>query len=113
MSKIKITLSNITEETKKGLPKIDLQPKGDRVIVLPLDGEEKVGRIIIPDTAKEKPQKGLIIATGPGTEEAPMTVQRGDVIVYGKYAGSEYDFDQTTFLIMRIFDIQADVVKPY
>lgn len=95
------------------LPKCDLQPRGDRVIVWPLEAEEKVGMIIIPDTAKDRSLKAIVIAAGPGTEEVRMDLRRGEVISYGKYSGTEYTYEGTTFIIMRVFDIQCDVVNPY
>ena len=69
---------------------LNITPLSDRVIVMPAAAEEKTaGGIIIPDTAKEKPQKGLVVAAGPGKKDEPVTVKVGDTILYGKYAGSQ------------------------
>jgi len=78
----------------------------DRVLVEPAPAEEKTaGGIIIPDTAKEKPQKGTIVAVGNGKKDEPMTVKVGDVVLYGKYSGTEVNIDGKTYLIMREDDI--------
>ncbi len=69
--------------------KLNIKPLHDRVLVEPAKAEEKtIGGIIIPDTAKEKPQKGTIVAVGPGKKDEPMTVKEGDTVLYGKYAGT-------------------------
>lgn len=68
-----------------------IKPLADRVLVLPAPAEEKVGGIIIPDTAKEKPQRGKVIAVGNGTKDDPMTLKEGDEVLYGKYAGTEIE----------------------
>ena len=74
----------------------------------PAAAEEKTaGGIIIPDTAKEKPQRGIVMAAGPGKKDEPMTVKTGDTILYGKYAGTEVSFEGDDFLIMRESDILA------
>ncbi len=83
-----------------------MKPINDRVVVKPAPAEEKTkGGIIIPDTAKEKPQKGEIIAVGPGKEGNLMTVQVGDTVLYGKYAGQELHYEGKDYLIMREDDI--------
>lgn len=83
-----------------------MKPINDRVVVKPAPAEEKTaGGIIIPDTAKEKPQRGKIIAVGPGKEGNPMTVKVGDTVLYGKYAGQELQYDGDEYLIMREEDI--------
>lgn len=83
-----------------------MKPIGDRVVVQPSQAEEKTkGGIIIPDTAKEKPQQGVIIAVGPGKDGNSMTVKNGDVVLYGKYAGQEINHDGEDYLIMREDDI--------
>ena len=70
-----------------------MKPINDRVVVKPASAEEKtVGGIIIPDTAKEKPQKGEVIAVGPGKDGNKMTVKKGDIVLYGKYAGQEINY---------------------
>ena len=84
------------------------RPLHDRVLVESLDSEEKTaGGIIIPDTAKEKPQMGKIVAIGKGTKENPITVKVGDTILYGKYAGTELKYEQEDYLIMKESDILA------
>ncbi|MEO7176312.1 MAG: co-chaperone GroES [Saprospiraceae bacterium] len=83
-----------------------MKPINDRVVVKPAPAEEKTkGGIIIPDTAKEKPQRGEVIAVGPGKEGNLMTVTVGDIVLYGKYAGQELNFEGTDYLIMREDDI--------
>ena len=85
-----------------------LQPLSDRVLVKPVAAEQKTaGGIIIPDSAKEKPLKGEVIAAGPGTKDEAMQVAAGDVVLYGKYAGTEIELDGEKFLIMRQSDILA------
>lgn len=89
---------------------VNLKPLADRVLVEAAAAEEKtVGGIIIPDTAKEKPQKGIVIAAGNGKKDEPMTVKAGDNILYGKYAGTEISVDGKEYLIMRESDIFAIV----
>ncbi|NOT36803.1 MAG: co-chaperone GroES [Saprospiraceae bacterium] len=83
-----------------------MKPINDRVIVKPASAEEKTkGGIIIPDTAKEKPQRGEVIAVGPGKEDNKMTVKKGDIVLYGKYAGQEFNYKGVDYLIMREDDI--------
>ncbi|RDY59344.1 co-chaperone GroES [Flagellimonas nanhaiensis] len=92
------------------MAKINIKPLADRVLVEPAQAETKTASgIIIPDTAKEKPQKGKIVAVGPGTKDEPMTVKVGDMVLYGKYAGTELKLDGGDFLIMRESDILAIV----
>ncbi len=87
---------------------VNITPLHDRVIVKPAPAEEKTaGGIIIPDTAKEKPQRGTVMAAGPGKKDEPMSVKTGDSILYGKYAGTEVNFDGEDYLIMRESDILA------
>ncbi|MES2702914.1 MAG: co-chaperone GroES [Bacteroidota bacterium] len=87
---------------------VNVTPLHDRVIVKPAPAEEKTaGGIIIPDTAKEKPQRGTVVAAGPGKKDEPMSVKSGDTILYGKYAGTEVNFDGEDLLIMRESDILA------
>ena len=88
---------------------MNIKPLADRVLVLPAPAEEKVGGIIIPDTAKEKPQRGKIIAVGQGTKDDPMVVKAGDSVLYGKYAGTELEFDGTKYIMMRQSDVLAVV----
>jgi chaperonin GroES len=88
------------------MSKINFKPNEDRVLVQPAPAEEKTSSgIIIPDTAKEKPQKGKVIAVGNGLEDKPVTVKVGDNILYGKYAGTEITIDGKDYLIMRNSDI--------
>jgi chaperonin GroES len=90
--------------------KVNITPLHDRVIVKPAAAEEKsAGGIIIPDTAKEKPQRGTVVAAGPGKKDEPMTVKAGDTILYGKYAGTEISLEGQDYLIMRESDILAVV----
>jgi chaperonin GroES len=88
--------------------KIKIQPLEDRVLVHPASAEEKTsGGIIIPDTAKEKPQKGKVVAVGKGKKDEPMTVKVGDEVLYGKYSGTELTVDGKDYIIMRESDIYA------
>ncbi|WP_406672072.1 co-chaperone GroES [Natronospira sp.] len=90
------------------MTKVNIKPLADRVLVQPAPAEEKTsGGIIIPDTAKEKPQKGTVVAVGEGTKDNPVTLKVGDNVLYGKYAGTELNFDGTDYLIMRESDIYA------
>jgi chaperonin GroES len=83
-----------------------MKPINDRVVIKPAPADEKTkGGIIIPDTAKEKPQKGEVVAVGPGKDGNLMTVQVGDIVLYGKYAGQEIEIDGGTYLIMREDDV--------
>ena len=85
-----------------------IKPLADRVLIVPAPAEEKtIGGIIIPDTAKEKPLKGEVIATGNGTKDEEMVVKAGDTVLYGKYAGQEIELDGVKYLIMRQSDILA------
>lgn len=86
-----------------------IKPLADRVLVLPAQAEEKVGGIIIPDTAKEKPQRGKVIAVGNGTKDEEMILKVGDEVLYGKYAGTELENDGEKYLIMRQSDVLAIV----
>jgi len=83
-------------------------PIADRVLVEPTPAEEKTaGGIIIPDTAKEKPQRGTVVAVGQGKKDEPMTVKSGQTVLYGKYSGTEVQIDGKDYLIMRESDIMA------
>ena len=86
---------------------MNIKPLADRVLVLPAQAEEKVGGIIIPDTAKEKPQHGTIVAAGNGTKDEEMILKEGDEILYGKYSGTELEVEGTKYLIMRQSDVLA------
>lgn len=87
---------------------MNIQPLADRVVVQPALAEATTkSGIIIPDTAKEKPQRGTIVAVGSGKKDEPMTVKVGDTVLYGKYAGTEISVDGSDYLIMRESDIFA------
>lgn len=91
---------------------IKLKPLADRVVVAPMEKETMKGGIIIPDTAKEKPQQGKIIAVGPGQisdsgERVAPEVKKGDIVLYGKYAGTEVNVDGNDYLILRESDVLA------
>lgn len=87
---------------------MNIKPLADRVLVKPAVAEEKtVGGIIIPDTAKEKPLKGEVLAIGKGTKDEEMVVKKGDQVLYSKYAGTELELDGEKYLIMRQSDILA------
>ncbi|MBE6206294.1 MAG: co-chaperone GroES [Rikenellaceae bacterium] len=85
-----------------------IKPLSDRVLVLPNPAEEKTaGGLFIPDTAKEKPLMGKVVAVGPGTADVKMEVKEGDQVLYGKYAGTEISFEGVDYLIMKQSDIMA------
>ncbi len=86
-----------------------IKPLADRVLVQSAPAEEKVGGIIIPDTAKEKPQRGKVIAVGQGTKDDPMVLKEGDTVLYGKYAGTELENEGEKYLMMRQSDVLAVV----
>ena len=90
---------------------MNIKPLADRVLVIPAQAEEKVGGIIIPDTAKEKPQHGTIVAAGNGTKDEEMVLEEGDEVLYGKYSGTELEVEGTKYLIMRQSDVLAVVQK--
>jgi len=96
---------------------IKLRPLDDRIVVEPLEAEEvTAGGIVLPDTAKEKPQRGTVLATGPGKlldsgERGQMSVAVGDEVIYGKYAGSDIEIDGNEVKILRESDVLAKVVK--
>lgn len=92
------------------MSEVKIKPLADRVVIEPKEAEEKTASgLIIPDSAKEKPQKGKIVATGPGTKDEKMEVKVGDIVLYGKYAGTEISIDGNDYLIMRQSDILAIV----
>lgn len=86
-----------------------IKPLADRVLVQPAPAEEKIGGIIIPDNAKEKPLRGLIMATGNGTKDEEMILKEGDTVLYGKYSGTELELDGVKYLMMRQSDVLAIV----
>lgn len=85
-----------------------IQPLADRVLVKPVAAEEKtISGIIIPDSAKEKPLRGEVLAVGKGTKDEEMVLKAGDRVLYGKYAGTELEYEGEKFLIMRQSDVLA------
>ncbi|MDO4496306.1 MAG: co-chaperone GroES [Bacteroidales bacterium] len=87
---------------------MNIKPLADRVLVKPAPAETKtIGGIIIPDTAKEKPMKGEVVAAGNGTKDEEMILKVGDTVLYGKYAGQELEFEGEKYLIMRQSDVMA------
>ena len=89
---------------------LNIRPLADRVIVEPAAVETTTASgIIIPDTAQEKPQKGTVVSVGPGKKDEPMTVNVGDTVLYGKYSGTEFKYEDGEYLIMREADIMAIV----
>ena len=99
------------------MSKINLRPLDDRVVVEPVEAEEvTAGGIVLPDTAKEKPQRGVVLAIGPGKlldsgERGELSVAVGDEVIYGKYAGSDIEMDGRDLKILRESDILARVVS--
>lgn len=92
------------------MSKLNIQPLADRVIIEAAPAEEKTASgIIIPDTAKEKPQQGTVVAAGSGLKDEPMTVKVGDTVLYGKYSGTEINIEGNDYLIMKEADIYAIV----
>jgi len=92
------------------MSKVNITPLADRVLIEPAAAEETTASgIIIPDTAKEKPQKGTVVAAGAGKKDEPLTVKEGDTVLYGKYAGTEITVEGKDYLIMRESDIFAIV----
>ena len=89
---------------------MNIRPLADRVLVMPAKTEEKIGGIIIPDTAsKEKPTQGVIVAVGNGTKDEPMTLKAGDNVLYGNYTRTEIELEGEKYLIMRQSDVLAVV----
>ena len=90
------------------MAQLSIKPLADRVVIEQALAEQKTASgIIIPDTAKEKPQKGVVVAVGPGTKDTPMTLKVGDVVIYGKYAGTEIHLEGKDYMIMRENDVIA------
>jgi chaperonin GroES len=90
------------------MAELNIKPLADRVVIQPAPAEEKTASgLIIPDTAKEKPQRGKVVAVGEGKKDEPLTVKVGDTVLYGKYSGTEVSFDGQDLLIMRESDIYA------
>jgi chaperonin GroES len=86
---------------------MNIKPLSDRVLIIPAPAEEKVGGIIIPDTAKEKPLRGKVVAVGNGTKDEEMVLKANDEVLYGKYAGTEIEIEGEKYLIMRQSDVLA------
>ncbi len=86
---------------------MNIKPLADRVLILPAAAEEKVGGIIIPDTAKEKPLHGTVVAAGNGTKDEEMILKEGDEVLYGKYSGTELEHEGKKYLMMRQSDVLA------
>ena len=92
----------------KVVMKLNIKPLADRVLLEPMEADTKTASgIIIPDNAKEKPQKATVVAVGSGTKDNPMTVKIGDTVLYGKYSGTELKFEGKDYLIMSEKDILA------
>lgn len=90
---------------------MNIKPLADRVLIKPVAAEEKtIGGIIIPDSAKEKPAKGEVVSVGTGTKDEQMTLTEGDIVLYGKYSGTEIEHEGEKYLIMRQSDVLA-VIK--
>ena len=90
------------------MEKLNITPLADRVLIEPMEAETRTASgLIIPDSAKEKPQMGIVLAVGAGKKDEPMTVKIGDKVLYGKYSGSEFSLDGKKYLIMRESDIYA------
>lgn len=90
---------------------MNIKPLADRVLIVPAPAEEKVGGIIIPDTAKEKPLHGKVVAVGHGTKDEEMILKEGDEALYGKYSGTELEFEGEKYLMMRQSDVLAVLTK--
>ena len=108
IDKILFVQTNKNIKNIKNMATLNIKPLADRVLVEPAEAEQKTASgIIIPDTAKEKPQKGVVVAVGNGTKDVTMTVKVGDNVLYGKYSGTEISYEGKTYLIMRESDIYA------
>ncbi len=109
-------MAKAAAKEKKEL-KVTLKPLDDRIVVEPLETEETTpGGIVLPDTAKEKPQRGRVVAVGPGKlldsgERAPMAVAVGDEVIFGKYSGTEVEIDGVELKILRESDVLAKIVR--
>ena len=102
-------INNITN-IKTRLKTMNIKPLADRVLILPAPAEEKtIGGIIIPDTAKEKPLQGEVVAVGNGTKDEEMILKVGDTVLYGKYSGTELEYEGVKYLIMRQSDVLATI----
>ena len=90
---------------------MNIKPLADRVLIVPAPAEEKVGGIIIPDTAKEKPLHGKVVAVGHRTKDEEMILKEGDEVLYGKYSGTELELEGEKYLMMRQSDVLAVLTK--
>jgi chaperonin GroES len=106
----KTTIQTFKQITKKTII-MNIKPLADRVLVLHAPAEEKIGGIIIPDTAKEKPLHGIVKAAGHGTKDEEMILKEGDEVLYGKYSGTEIELEGTKYLILRQSDVLAIIEK--
>jgi len=106
-----VVWSDVKYTFNKILSIMNIKPLGDRVLVVPAPAEEKIGGIIIPDTAKEKPLHGTIKAVGQGTKDEEMVLKAGDEVLYGKYSGTELEFEGEKYLMMRQSDVLAVIEK--
>ena len=86
---------------------MNIKPLADRVLILPAPAEEKVGGIFIPEKKKKKPLRGKVVAAGNGTKDEEMILKEGDTVLYGKYAGTELEYEGTKYLMMRQSDVLA------
>jgi chaperonin GroES len=102
---------NVKHPNNKNKTIMTIKPLADRVLVVPAPAEEKIGGIIIPDTAKEKPLHGIIKAVGKGTKDEEMILKEGDEVLYGKYSGTELEFGGEKYLMMRQSDVLAVIEK--
>ncbi len=90
---------------------MNIKPLADRVLIKPAPAEERTATgIIIPDSAKEKPLRGTVVAAGPGTSDEKMELEEGDAVLYGKYAGTEIEYEGEKYLIMRQQDVLAKIL---
>jgi chaperonin GroES len=107
-SKAEIKMFNLKNSNK--MSEVKIRPLGTRVVIEAVEAEQKTASgIIIPDSAKEKPQQGKVVAVGKGTEDEPMEVKVGDTVMYGKYSGTELQYEGNDYLIMSQSDILAIV----
>ena len=106
---MKLAIIQCTNNLKHTI--MNIKPLADRVLIVPAPAEEKVGGIIIPDTAKEKPLHGKVVAVGNGTKDEEMILKEGDEVLYGKYSGTELEFEGEKYLMMRQSDVLAVLTK--
>ena len=103
-----LVITQISKIKNTNMSQLNIKPLADRVVIEPAPAETKTASgIIIPDSAKEKPQEGIVVAVGNGKKDEPMTVAIGDKVLYGKYSGTELKLEGKDYLIMREADILA------